>query len=66
MLFWPPVYFGIYDGWIAGLIALLGLQILGFITAKILGIYGEYFGIHILLSFISLPTSIVLSLLDII
>jgi len=60
-LIWPAIYIGIYSGWIAGIIAFLGLQLGGF-GAAILGIRGNFIGHHYIAACILMPIGYILSI----
>lgn len=61
-ILWPAIYIGLYDGWIAGIVAWFILQVIGVIMYFILGIrYSELIGIHFILACIAFPIGYYLS-----
>ena len=58
---WPAIYIGLFYGWVAGVIAWIGLQILGVIATVVLGIRGPFTAVHFLVACVAYPIGYYLS-----
>jgi|JYMV01.1.fsa_nt_gi hypothetical protein len=61
-ILWPALYVGMFDGWVAGIVAWIGLQVLGGLATIIFRIRGPLLGLHIVLGMFALPAGYFLTL----
>ena len=61
LILWPAIYVGIFDGWLAGFLAFILIQVALVIITLGTGIRSMYFGIHFIIASIAYPIGYVLS-----
>jgi hypothetical protein len=59
---WPAIYVGLFDGWVAGVLAWIILQMLGAIGTLILGIRTRLLGFHFIAACVAYPVGYYLSI----